>query len=123
MALHRYFDTVTGDHFYTTRGMEEMGTTTNGGDGKDSYKCEGVAAYVAKSAIGPQFVPFYRYYNGKDHFYTTDKNEIGTTKKGATGKQNYKFEGIEGYIANTLPQANKIVKGSTKKSFWKKAKY
>ena len=34
-------------------------------------------------------VPFYRYFNGKDHFYTTNGLEIGTVTNGCLGKLNY----------------------------------
>ena len=43
-------------------------------------------------------MPLYRYWNGKDHFYTTNKDEIGTTVEGEKGKHNYTCEGIAGYV-------------------------
>ncbi len=42
-------------------------------------------------------VPLYRYWNGNDHFYTTNIDEIGTSTPGVTGKHGYKSEGIAGY--------------------------
>nr|WP_231503762.1 hypothetical protein [Paenibacillus sp. 1-18] len=39
-------------------------------------------------------MPLYRYYNGTDHFYTTDFNELGN------GRSGYSLEGIAGYIPN-----------------------
>ena len=49
-------------------------------------------------------VPFYRYWNGKNHFYTTNKNEIGTTTPGTIGHYNYTFERVE-----CLIHANQVV--------------
>jgi len=42
-------------------------------------------------------VPFYRYWSGRDHFYTININEIGTAVPGKKGKAGYTSEGIEGY--------------------------
>lgn len=39
-------------------------------------------------------VPLYRYYNGKDHFYTSFWGEL------EIGKNGYKYEGIEGHVHN-----------------------
>lgn len=46
----------------------------------------------------PETNNLYRYYNGRDHFYSTDEKEIGTIKKGEAGKFGYVFEGIAGKI-------------------------
>ena len=42
-------------------------------------------------------VPLYRYWRalGADHFYTTNKDEIGTTTPGTTGHYHYTSEGIQ----------------------------
>ena len=32
-----------------------------------------------------------------DHFYTTNSNEIGTTKHWETGNHGYRSEGVQGY--------------------------
>ena len=37
----------------------------------------------------------YRYWNGIDHFYTTNAKEIGTTKAGERGHHGYISEGIQ----------------------------
>lgn len=44
-------------------------------------------------------VPLYRYYNGKEHLYTTNAQEIGTTTHGQKGHHGYKSERIAGYIS------------------------
>ena len=43
-------------------------------------------------------VPLYRYWNGADHFYTTNWHEIGTHISGHTGQHNYRCEGIACYV-------------------------
>ena len=46
-------------------------------------------------------VPLFRYYrhnNGGNHFYTTSKNEIGTTTRGQFGKHGMQSEGIQCYV-------------------------
>lgn len=92
--LYRYYNRR--DHFYTLN-ASEIGTTTSGAVGKYGYKSEGIAGYCLPSkAIGS--IPLYRYYNGVDHFYTTNAQEIGTTTVGAVGKYNYRSEGIACYV-------------------------
>ena len=56
----------------------------------------------------PGSVPLYRYWNSRDHFYTTNPNEIGTTIPGKTGRHGYISEGITGYcysrhVAGSIP--------------------
>ena len=46
-------------------------------------------------------VPFYRYWNGRDHFYTTNIHEIGTAIPGHLGRHGYRSEGITGRIHDT----------------------
>ena len=54
-------------------------------------------------------VPLYRYgKGGLNYLYTTNSSEIGTTVKGATGTNGYRYYGITGYcypvqVSNTLP--------------------
>ena len=83
------------DHFYTTD-INEIGTAVPGHLGKHGYTSEGTACQIHDTQV-PSSVPLYRYYNGHDHFYTTNANEIGTTVPGVTGKHGYKSEGIAGY--------------------------
>ena len=58
---------------------------------------------MAQAAIGSNIVksPLYRYYNGrkKEHFYTTNAEEIGTTTCGLKGKYAYTSEGVACYIS------------------------
>lgn len=50
-----------------------------------------------------EVVPVYRYWNGQDHFYTTDKDEIGVTVQGQKGKLGYVSEGIAFYAPPAVP--------------------
>ncbi len=52
-------------------------------------------------AITAGTVPFYRYWNGADHFYTTNINEIGTSTPGHLGRHGYTSEGTAGRIHKT----------------------
>lgn len=83
------------DHFYTTNAAE-IGTTTPGQVGKHGYKSEGYEGYLATSAMFGE-VPLYRYWSGRDHFYTTNAAEIGTTTPGRRGRHGYTSEGVAGY--------------------------
>ena len=96
--LYRYWNNWMGDHFYTLY-ASEIGTTTPGSYGKYGYVCEGVAGYCLKHQVSGS-VPLFRYYNGgnRDHFYTTNSNEIGTTVPGQVGKYGYQSEGIDCYV-------------------------
>ena len=47
----------------------------------------------------PFTAPFHRYWNGKEHFYTTNGGEIGTITVGATGSGGYKYEGSAGSVS------------------------
>ena len=94
VPLYRYYGN--GDHFYTTN-AHEIGTDVAGVTGKWGYKCEGIAGYVSPSAE-QGCVPLYRYYNGKDHFYTQSSQEIGTITPGLMGHHGHKCEGIACYL-------------------------
>ena len=54
-----------------------------------------VALFVLSFNTG--LVSFYRYWRalGTDHFYTTNKNEIGTTTPGTVGHYHYTSEGTQ----------------------------
>ncbi|WP_170075928.1 NlpC/P60 family protein [Paraclostridium dentum] len=54
------------------------------------YHFENVAFY-ANSSQSSETVPIYRYYNGTDHFYTPNYNELGS------GGNGYKFENVAFY--------------------------
>lgn len=64
--------------------------------GANGWASEGVACKLLVYNY-PGTLPLYRYWNGKNHFYTTNIGEIGTTIPGSTGKLGYKSEGIVGY--------------------------
>lgn len=96
IPLYRYW--VGKDHFYTTN-INEIGTSTTGKLGKHGYKSEGTTGYCYPSPAAG-LIPLYRYWNSRivDHFYTTDKNEIGTTTPGQVGKHGFKSEGVACYV-------------------------
>ena len=77
----------------------EIGTTKVGAVGYYNYVCEGVKFAVFQHNVADT-VPFYRYWNGVEHFYTIDANEIGVTTPGVTSKF-YCCEGILGYVYST----------------------
>ncbi|CAG7718107.1 unnamed protein product [Allacma fusca] len=87
LELHRYFNTKTGNHFYTIDHSPDYSLQL----ASWNYKYEGIAGRIFQS---PQndVVPLHRYFNGKDHFYATNFGELG----GGRGK--YIHERIEGYV-------------------------
>lgn len=94
VALYRYWNGK--DHFYTTN-ANEIGTTTPGLKGKCGHTSEGTACYIS-STQAPGYLPLYRYFNGTEHFYTTNPHEIGTDVAGVKGKGGYTCEGIAGFV-------------------------
>ena len=108
IPFYRYYKHNGFDHFYTTN-PKEIGTVVPGTVGKHDYKSEGIACRIFRY----QYIdlsPLYRYWKAgnTDHFYTLDKDEIGTTKKGEVGNHGYKSEGIAGYcsrfqLSGTIP--------------------
>ena len=86
------------EHFYTEN-ANEIGTTTPEQVGNHGYISEGIAGYCfphQKSGT----VPLYRYWqpSTRDHFYTTNANEIGTCTLVAVGKYGYIYEGVVCYV-------------------------
>ena len=67
--LHRYYNTSSGDRFYTTN----WGELGGGGNG---WNYEGVAGYCPAQASNTKNL--YRYYNPGlgQHFYTSNWNEL-----------------------------------------------
>jgi ubiquitin len=98
VPVHRYWNAGSNDHFYTAS-PTEIGTTQHGAVGNHGYTCEANDWHVATNPH-PGMVPVFRYYNGatKDHFYTHNAGEIGTTQQGATGNHGYSCEGILGHL-------------------------
>lgn len=94
-AFYRYFHSSLSNHFYTTN-IIEIGTSFPGLVGRHGYVSEGVACLIYTTQVGGS-VPLYRYFNGRDHFYTTNANEIATTTPGEVGNHGYTSEGIAGY--------------------------
>jgi len=96
LPVYRYWNGT--DHFYTQNGAAEMKTIKKGEKGQYGFTCEGLGFHVYTNDMNGEAIPLYRYYNGKEHFYTTDGDEIGVTEAGKTGKFNYKCEGVVGYV-------------------------
>ena len=80
------------DHFYTPSWSEVTG---NGGN----IITQGIVFKVLKNKVSGT-LPLHRYYSpgSGDHFYTTNTEEIGTTRQGETGKHGYKYEGHIGFV-------------------------
>jgi hypothetical protein len=86
VPLHRYWNPVTTDHFYTTD-FSELGS------GRGNFRYEGIECYVLpKRRRGT--VPLHRYWSRlyKDHFYTTDFSELGT------GRDSYVYEKVQCHV-------------------------
>ena len=91
--LYRYFNGY--EHFYT-QNINEIGTTVPGQRGNHGYTSEGIQCSILSSRVAGS-VPLYRYWNNREHFYTTNSNEIGVTTPGHVGHHGYRYEGIAGY--------------------------
>jgi hypothetical protein len=93
--LYRWYNTGTGDHFYTTDPHGENALTSG-------YSYEGITGYIGTSPT-PGTTALYRWYNGPrpfsanygDHFYTTDPAGENAQRLG------YTLEGITGYIGTS----------------------
>lgn len=93
--LYRYWNGT--NHLYTLNGTTVIGTTTTGTVGNHNYLCEGIAGYCySYPAFGT--LPLYRYWNGVNHFYTTDGTIIGTTTLGTLGNFGFRCGGIACYV-------------------------
>jgi hypothetical protein len=86
-ALYRWYNSNTGDHFYTTDPSGEAAPNSG-------YVSEGITGYI-KTSQAPGTAALYRWYNSGngDHFYTT--NPQGESAPG------YVFETTTGYIATS----------------------
>uniref|UniRef100_A0A1X7UWI2 DUF5648 domain-containing protein n=1 Tax=Amphimedon queenslandica TaxID=400682 RepID=A0A1X7UWI2_AMPQE len=102
VPLYRYHLSSGNDHFYTTN-PHEIGTTRPGTLGRYGYRSQGTVGKIYNRRAGPDVVPLFRYWNSgiKDHFYTTNFNEL------ACGAHGWKYEGIQGYcFKDYLPGIN-----------------
>uniref|UniRef100_A0A7M5WYY6 Peptidase S1 domain-containing protein n=1 Tax=Clytia hemisphaerica TaxID=252671 RepID=A0A7M5WYY6_9CNID len=99
-ALYQYFkdggnNFRNTDHFYTTDPDE-----TSSDDSLAGYGEEKVVGYCFEEEVDGT-VPLYRYYRTrkfKDHFYTTDGQELGTPEIGKNAKRRYVYEGIACHV-------------------------
>ena len=64
--------------------------------GKNGYTSYGTECKLYPTRV-PGSRPLYRYFDGRNHFYTQNAEEIGTIVPGVIGKSKYKSEGIAGY--------------------------
>merc|ERR1719473_683522 len=115
VPLYRFWNKK--DHFYTTDKDEANGEPKKkksfwgkvksffwGSKKPKPYKSEGITGYCFENKIDgatdqAELVALRRYKNkaNGDHFYTTNENEIGTTKEGEE-KKGYIDEGTECYV-------------------------
>lgn len=88
VPFHKYYSKSKDDHFYTTNKHEV--------DASDDYTHLSVACHIYPTQV-PGSLPFYRYFNGHNSFYTLYGTEIGATTPGDVGKFGYRSEGVAGY--------------------------
>lgn len=95
VPVFRSFSSLWSDHFYSVEYSPTYGAL-------NEWKYEGaVFSIFSKQVSGT--VPFYQYWNGRDHFYIT-----GYYPQGIKGeKGDWKLQGIMGYVYPT-PNANAI---------------
>ncbi|MDR7040169.1 hypothetical protein J2X36_004950 [Methylobacterium sp. BE186] len=86
-AVYRFYDTSTGDHFYTTSTAEKVQIQKT----LPSYQYEGVG--WATPQDGPNTIDVFRFYDTKtgQHFFTTDAGERDTILKTLP---TYHYEGV-----------------------------
>merc|ERR1712066_641951 len=91
-GLDRYWNPESTDHFYTTDycEMEERNPYQFLPEG---YKREGEMGFCFCEQVDDT-VPLHRYFNKdiKDHFYTTNFEEL------AGGKNGYSYQGVQCYV-------------------------
>lgn len=103
-AVYRVYNTRTGEHLYTAS-LTEAQSLVDGG-----WTDEGVCWYISGSGT-----PVYRFYNGKEHFWTTDpKGErFGGHSEGQAWKTSgstpvYRFIKGSGHFYTTDPNGEKF---------------
>uniref|UniRef100_A0A7S3YHN4 DUF5648 domain-containing protein n=1 Tax=Lotharella globosa TaxID=91324 RepID=A0A7S3YHN4_9EUKA len=97
--LYRYYNGDIVDHFYSTNWQELQ-------EGKKGWTYEGTQHYLLTWHT-PGSVAVHRYWNGGDHFYTTNSAELGVPDPGQR-IGGWTYEGVAGYCyptqrAGTLP--------------------
>lgn len=94
-AVHRFYNTRTGVHFYTISEAERANVASYLPD----FRYEGVA-YYASQVAGTGFVPFYRFLVPAKgtHFYTASDSERDHII--ANLASTYRYEGIGYYVLN-----------------------
>lgn len=103
VPFYRYYNG--SDHFYTIN-AQEIGTIIPGSKGHHNYISEGICCQLYNTKVEGT-IELYRYSNGKEHFYTTNSDEIGTVAPGSKGKHNYVSEGVSGYVYPTIHKDTK----------------
>lgn len=95
-AVHRFYNTRTGVHFYTISEAERANVASYLPD----FRYEGVA-YYASQVAGTGFVPFYRFLIPAKgtHFYTASDSERDHII--ANLASTYRYEGIGYYVLNS----------------------
>ena len=93
VALYRFYNPYTGEHFYTAS-TEERDTLVPLG-----WKYEGIGWIAAEPDSSENIKPVYRLYNryvpGGDHHYTTDENEYNELGKQGWIKEGYSWCAID----------------------------
>lgn len=93
MDVHRFYNTQTGTHFFTSNEAEIGFITEN----LPAYKYEG-KAYQAYSEAQTGTTALHRFYNSDSgiHFYTASQSEMETVKIELSGT--YSYDGIAYYV-------------------------
>jgi len=93
LPVYRFYNSTTGDHFYTISENEKDTLINNSQSG---YVYETIAFYAFQSKIGNS-VPVYRFINSKngDHFYTISENEKAIVLNNP--QWGYVYEGVGFY--------------------------
>jgi len=108
VPFFRYFNGGICDHFYTTNWGEL-------GQGRHGWKYEKTEGNIYKSRVSGT-VPLYRWWNGRDHFYTGDSLSFRN--------YGYKSEGVAGYCfprdqgSSTIPLYRWYAGGSCNNHFY-----
>lgn len=94
VPVYRFYDPVSGDHFYTPSETEK---TNLEGNPDTSYRYEGIAFYAYPDDAFDGTIPVYRFYNSNsgDHFYTRSEAEKATLI--ANPGWSYRYEGVGWY--------------------------